>query len=333
VAAGDRVWLEQAVAAPLRQATGSDAVTVRTVRGGGLPSQQMEIVGGQPRLLLTARTGLAADAPMIEAVVPLDGALLRGLARHRHLAGLRATSAARGTRLAGELALNLRDAKGAVIGSLEWTPPDPMQDLRARLPAILLFFASIFGFAALYVWRQSTNIASDLMASEAQARHLAFHDMLTGMPNRAMMFDRLRQLLARSRRVYTETAVHCLDLDRFKEVNDLLGHHAGDELIRQVAEKVTALCRDTDTVARLGGDEFVILQPETNAAGASHLAERVLKLFETPFCAGGGHGRGRGFHRRDGDFRPGDGASRSAAAGGSGALWIERRRAQPGNLL
>jgi len=82
--------------------------------------------------------------------------------------------------------------------------------------------------------------------------------------------------------------VHCLDLDRFKEVNDLLGHHAGDELIRQVADRVSELCRDSDTVARLGGDEFVILQPETSAAGASHLAERVLRLFEQPFVLSAG---------------------------------------------
>ncbi|MFT2536341.1 GGDEF domain-containing protein, partial [Escherichia coli] len=61
------------------------------------------------------------------------------------------------------------------------------------------------------------------------------------------------------------------------------GHHAGDELIQQVGRRLTELCRDSDTVARLGGDEFVILQPEADSAGASHLAERVLQLFETPF--------------------------------------------------
>jgi len=279
VGKGDQAWLEQAVAAPMRQAAGTSEVKLRAAIGHGLPPMRMVAMGGQLQMVFAARTAPNRKAPMIEAVVPIDAAMLQRFGQHHRMRGLQALA---GTG-ADDQALILRDAQGQVVGHLVWNHADPLRDLRMRLPAILLFFASIYGLMVMYVWRQSSDIATDLLASEAQARHLAFHDMLTGMPNRAMMFDRLGQLLARSKRTYMETAVHCLDLDRFKEVNDLLGHHAGDELIRQVAEKVTALCRDSDTVARLGGDEFVILQPDTNAAGASHLAERVLKLFETPF--------------------------------------------------
>lgn len=273
VARGDARRVEQALAAPMRGITGSGRVDIRPAPGKGAPAYRFETAGGQPQLVLAVKG--------VEAVVALDAPMMARLAAHHHTSDLRvvggATAPARG------LALRLDDQAGHGVGWLAWTPADPSADLRSRLPAILVFFASVFTLAVWYFMRKSTIIASDLIASEARARHLAFHDTLTGLPNRAMMFDRLRHILALSRRYYGETAVHCLDLDRFKEVNDLLGHPAGDELIRQVADRITALCRDSDTVARLGGDEFVIVQPETNASGASHLAGRVLKLFEDPF--------------------------------------------------
>lgn len=281
IAARDSRWTEQALAAPLRAETGAAKVTVRPLIGQGAPAYRIAQTGGQPVLVLGARTGVGPKAPMVEAVVPVDAGLLARFAQHHRLAHVGVLG--EGQPAGDAFVLPLRDPQGTVLARLAWIPVDSATDLRHRLPAILAFFASVFGLAVLYFIRQSRTVASDLIASEARARHLAFHDTLTGLPNRAMMFDRLGQMLAMARRYYGETAVHCLDLDRFKEVNDLLGHHAGDELIRQVADRVTALCRATDTVARLGGDEFIILQPETNSAGASHLAGRVLKLFEEPF--------------------------------------------------
>jgi diguanylate cyclase (GGDEF)-like protein len=271
VARGDKVWVEQALAAPMRAVTGSRQVTLRSAAVRPTLPYRFAMTAGRPQLVLSARG--------MEAVVALDSAMLGHFAKHHRLSQVQVGSGANGP---GEL-LDLKDEQGRALGWLSFTPSDPSADLRARLPMILLFFASLFAMAVWYFMRKSSTIATDLIASEARARHLAYHDTLTGLPNRAMMFDRLRQMLAMARRYYGETAVHCLDLDRFKEVNDLLGHPAGDELIRQVADRVTELCRDSDTVARLGGDEFVILQPETNAAGASHLAARVLKLFEEPF--------------------------------------------------
>jgi len=273
VARGDARWMDQALVAPLRAVTGSGHVAIRPAVGLDVPPYRFVEAGGRPQLVLASRG--------VEAVVALDKPMLAGFAAHHHLEDLRLVPG--GKAPDAGLAMPIGDAGGRPLGWLAWTPVDPSTDLRMRLPAILVCFASLFTLVVWYFMRKSNTIASDLIASEARARHLAFHDTLTGLPNRAMMFDRLRQMLAMARRYYGETAVHCLDLDRFKEVNDLLGHPAGDELIRQVADRITALCRDSDTVARLGGDEFVILQPETNAAGASHLAERVLKLFEEPF--------------------------------------------------
>ena len=283
-ARGDGRWINQTIAAPLRTMTGANGITLRTLAAGVTPAPRTELTDDSAALVLTAPLGAGARTNtglMIEATIPMDPGLTRQFADHHHLTNLRAVPGAVVPKSA--VGIPLTDYRGQTVAMMAWTPSDPVRDLRARLPAILMFFLSLFGLAALYFMRQSSTIASDLIASEARARHLAFHDMLTSLPNRAMMFDRLRQMLAMSRRYYGETAVHCLDLDRFKEVNDLLGHHAGDELIQQVAKRLTDLCRDSDTVARLGGDEFVILQPDTTAAGASHLAERVLKLFETPF--------------------------------------------------
>jgi diguanylate cyclase (GGDEF)-like protein len=179
--------------------------------------------------------------------------------------------------------MSLTSPDGQLVASVAWPAINPFKASETEIPQMLAAMAAAFLMLVWLFMRRSNTIASDLIASEARARHLAFHDTLTGLPNRAMMFDRLGQNLAMSRRYAGEMAVHCLDLDRFKEVNDTLGHHAGDELIQQVGRRLTELCRRSDTVARLGGDEFVILQPEADSSGASHLAQRVLRLFETPF--------------------------------------------------
>jgi diguanylate cyclase (GGDEF)-like protein len=123
----------------------------------------------------------------------------------------------------------------------------------------------------------------ELQASEAQAQHLAFHDTLTGLPNRAKFNNRLDKALLRVRHG-SPFAVLLLDLDRFKHVNDTLGHLAGDALIREFANRLTRIVDDEDTVARLGGDEFVILR--NNAAShkdVEALCEQILGAVRNPF--------------------------------------------------
>src|SRR5262249_28080424 len=96
--------------------------------------------------------------------------------------------------------------------------------------------------------------------AEAQIVHMARHDALSGLANRAHFTDELEQAAARCRRLGEQFAVHMVDLDRFKEINDSLGHPAGDAIIKEAAQRLLACVRETDTVARLGGDEFAILQ-------------------------------------------------------------------------
>ena len=129
----------------------------------------------------------------------------------------------------------------------------------------------------------------DRKRSEDQLRHHAFHDPLTGLPNRALFMDRLGHALARARRnPHHRFAIVLLDLDRFKLVNDSLGHVAGDELLVSVGQRLESCLRPGDTVARLGGDEFmVLLEDVRDADDARSVAERVQRALALPLPLGG----------------------------------------------
>jgi diguanylate cyclase (GGDEF)-like protein/PAS domain S-box-containing protein len=117
---------------------------------------------------------------------------------------------------------------------------------------------------------------------EEELTRQAFHDGLTGLPNRALFRDRLDQAVARSLRSNDVLAVLVLDLDGFKQANDSLGHDAGDELLRQVAERLAEITRPSDTLARIGGDEFALLLDGSKQAQAVNLTRRLLDRLSTP---------------------------------------------------
>ncbi|MBL4726004.1 MAG: PAS-domain containing protein [Rhizobiaceae bacterium] len=124
---------------------------------------------------------------------------------------------------------------------------------------------------------------TELRKNQEKVIYLAHHDVLTGLPNRLLLKDRLHQSIALAKRGHM-MALHCIDLDKFKPVNDIYGHAIGDELLKQVAERFNSIKRDTDTIARTGGDEFVIVQVGINdRAGAEILAERVIKTLRAPY--------------------------------------------------
>ena len=116
-----------------------------------------------------------------------------------------------------------------------------------------------------------------------QLAHQAFHDELTGLANRALLRDRLEHALARSRRSGATVAVLFCDLDRFKMINDTLGHDSGDVLLVEVGTRFQHSVRDSDTVARLGGDEFAIVLDDTTPRDAAALAQRILDMLRDPF--------------------------------------------------
>jgi diguanylate cyclase (GGDEF)-like protein len=138
--------------------------------------------------------------------------------------------------------------------------------------------------------QRAIRYATDHRRSVARLQHDALHDPLTGLPNRTLFLDRLQQSLRRSHRRGADSgaAVLFLDLDRFKIINDSLGHHAGDELLRSVALRLDASLRPGDTVARIGGDEFtVLLEDVTDAREAAVVAERVLATLADPVQVAG----------------------------------------------
>jgi diguanylate cyclase (GGDEF)-like protein len=132
-----------------------------------------------------------------------------------------------------------------------------------------------------------------LQSSQAEMLHMAHHDVLTGLPNRALLGDRLAQALARANRHHTWVALLYVDLDRFKPINDRLGHQAGDAALKQIAQRLSAVVRESDTLARVGGDEFVLLLADLEGpqeqvrVAASAVAAKCLDAIETPINLGG----------------------------------------------
>jgi diguanylate cyclase (GGDEF)-like protein len=132
------------------------------------------------------------------------------------------------------------------------------------------------------------GVALAAHARDEQLKFRAYHDALTGLPNRPLLVERLNQEMAHTRRNGKQLALLFIDLDRFKKINDSLGHEGGDRLLCQVAERLSSCTREGDTVARLGGDEFVVLLPGlSNAQQAARLAGEMLGLLAEPFNIGG----------------------------------------------
>ncbi len=130
--------------------------------------------------------------------------------------------------------------------------------------------------------------AQKLEDSRERLDYLAYHDVLTGLPNRLLSFDRLKQALLKAQRLGHQVAVMILDLDRFKNINDSLGHETGDLLLLEVTQRLKACLRESDTVARLGGDEFfVILEQIKNPEYLEDIAEKIQQAVSRPFSLNG----------------------------------------------
>lgn len=138
--------------------------------------------------------------------------------------------------------------------------------------------------------RLVVDVARDITErreAERAIRRLAYTDSLTGLPNRVLLYDRAKLALARAARSGERHALLFLDLDNLKRLNDTSGHAAGDDLLRQVGERLAATFRDEDTVARIGGDEFVVLVRVADANDAEVVAGRIISLINRPFIVGG----------------------------------------------
>jgi diguanylate cyclase (GGDEF)-like protein len=123
--------------------------------------------------------------------------------------------------------------------------------------------------------------------AEARLEHMAYHDALTDLPNRVLLHDRLHQAIVAAQRARESLSLLVLDLDGFKAINDSLGHHAGDRVLQEVAQRLHARLREVDTVARLGGDEFALLLLRTDSQGATLAARKILEDLGRPLVVNG----------------------------------------------
>lgn len=174
------------------------------------------------------------------------------------------------------------------------TLPFSLAALASPLPYLFLVGIQfpLCASAVIFVMLENYKVLQALYRSEDENRRLAHHDLLTGLPNRSMNLKRFDELLAGLSSAPDETrnnfTVFCLDLDGFKDVNDRLGHDAGDAVLMALAERLRDCVRTFDSVSRTGGDEFVILLPSISTADAAIIADRIIARVGMPFDVGHG---------------------------------------------
>ncbi len=214
----------------------------------------------------------------------LDGVTLDTLSREQGLAGARYARTA--DQEQNEVAFEIEaTASGDPIGFIIWRPDLPGSRVIGRLVPVLsvagLVIAGLF-FALMGRLRGSLR---ELSASEHHARHLSLHDVLTGLPNRALFAARFEQCLAAMKSSGEIAVLALVDLDKFKEVNDIHGHAAGDDLLRGAVDRMNALIEPGDTLARLGGDEFALLLPAVREDDDSYvlLCNAIIEALSKPF--------------------------------------------------
>jgi diguanylate cyclase (GGDEF)-like protein len=160
----------------------------------------------------------------------------------------------------------------------------PYWYLAAAGTALTVLIAALLGRLSWQLARTRRRESEERYAHAQRVEYLAYHDALTGLPNRSMFSRELNRHIGEAHRYKRQLAVAFIDLDRFKQINDTLGHEAGDSLLKTVAQRLRESVRDSDIVARLGGDEFVIMLPQVEQLGdAAVVAEKVLTAIAVPF--------------------------------------------------
>jgi diguanylate cyclase len=179
----------------------------------------------------------------------------------------------------------LADPAGKPIARFAWTPEQPGAEIVNSVAPFVTVALAGFALLAAFVLRYMRRTAVAIAAGETRLRHLAMHDPLCGLPNRIFFGERLEAIIKEVRAGSSPAAVFYIDLDHFKDVNDTLGHHVGDELIRNVTLRLSHTLRGGDLVARLGGDEFAVI----SLIGADRgkidaMAQRIIAALCAPYA-------------------------------------------------
>lgn len=250
-----------------RELLGSDVVMLRHTEGlSPAPPRVVARCGGSERI-----ASWLARVPMPDRLAPGEPLLPDDVVHHYEFPSVETTAVR--TKVRSAIATPVHE-NGTVIGSLVAASYAEGRRYTDAERATLLALAEHVSLAV-----------TD--ANTLEAMYRAFHDSLTGLASRALFLDRLQHELAQASRSATNITLLFVDLDRFKMVNDTLGHSAGDALLVEIAERLRDCLRASDTAARFGGDEFVVLLHATNAADAEIVADRIIDAVRRPFCLNG----------------------------------------------
>ena len=248
----------------------------------GFVEERPAIVSVMPLVSDTGEISQARGTEnLIVSVRFLDSSFLPDLAAAYLLKGVRYSKTLQIAE--NEQFFPFRNAAGAEVGYFIWKPELTGRTILGELGPLFAFGTVAIGVAVTFLMRRLNRTCTELVASDAHSQHLAFHDTLSGLPNRAYFNAKLDQSLAD---IGDEPgfALMFLDLDRFKEVNDTYGHAAGDAVIREVAAQLNALLGPADTLARMGGDEFAVIKQTPSkdevVKFARHISEAVSKPFD-----------------------------------------------------
>jgi diguanylate cyclase (GGDEF)-like protein len=221
--------------------------------------------------------------PIVISVTYLHDRFLTSVSRRLELPHLRITGLT--TPVGQDNTYELYDEANRPMARFAWTPKRPGAEIIRNVMPFLGIALAAFALLTWLVLRFMRRTEATIAAGEDQLRHLAMHDALSGLPNRTFFGERLADLIEEVHRTGHAAAVLSIDLDRFKEVNDTLGHLIGDALIRAVGQRLARLLRGTDLVARLGGDEFAVITPDVGELGdLQTLAERIINALRAPYA-------------------------------------------------
>jgi len=263
-----------------------------TVAKGGTHRQTAVIrrLTGRPAIVAAVAVGPADGipasldnvAPIIMSVKFIDDSMLASIETQLRLTNLRKID--QDPVPPGDLVYDVSGPDGNAIARFAWTPKQPGAEIVHNVVPFIAVAITGFALLAAFVLRYMRRTAAAIAAGESRLRHLAMHDPLCGLPNRIFFSERLEAVIEEVRGGTAPAAVFYIDLDHFKDVNDTLGHHVGDELIRNVTLRLSHTLRGGDLVARLGGDEFAVI---SSIAGDSEemigLAQRIIAAICAPY--------------------------------------------------
>jgi diguanylate cyclase (GGDEF)-like protein len=252
----------------------------------------LQAFGGRPAILAAVEVASPGqfssdrDFPVLLSVKFIDDGALEDIASQLQLRGLRKLASE--SAASGDYVFNLDDDDGRVLARFAWTPKRPGAEIVQQVVPFVAVASGGFVLLATLGFGHMRRTAATIAAGETRLRHLALHDPLSGLPNRIFFGECLEAKIEKVRHGGACAAVFYLDLDHFKEVNDTLGHPAGDDLIRGVAQRLARTLRDGDIVARLGGDEFAIITPgEFDHGNLQAMAARLIAAICSPYSIAG----------------------------------------------